>query len=231
MECTCNLYICTKRILWNSGYLFFLITNNNKASLITLFVCFFGKLCGEGDLCLSAVMKNQNQNRTGWESQDMKLQVKSLLTQNTCLRLTESLGLETKTESLPFKGRYLQTSSLWGSFWYPGVTFNGFVNSVDIWNKNQQLVVIFLLYILIDKLHTDLKSIRIRMIHTELELRDLYGLLFPRKPRLLCVKTVSWESVNSRRLYLELHLEMKTLIFPKYIIIVAYTFVYLCFWK
>lgn len=93
---------------------------------------------------------------------------------------SESLGLETKTDSLPFQGKCLQTW-LWRSFWYPGVPFNGFVNSVDIWNKNQQLVVIFLLYILIDKLQQDLKSIRIRMIHTELELRDLFGLLFSQK--------------------------------------------------
>lgn len=65
------------------------------------------------------------------------------------------------------------------------------------------------------------------MIHTELELKDLFGCLFLRKPRLLLVKTMTGESVNSERLYLKLHLEMKTLIFPKYIIIIRHDFVYL----
>lgn len=111
------------------------------------------------------------------------------------------------------------------------VPFSRFVNSVDIWNKNQQLGVSALPYILIVKLLKDLKSIHSKDETYWIRIKGFIWSSFPRKPRLLHVRTVSWESVNSRRLYSKLHLEMKTLIFPKYIIIIRYDFVYLYFWK
>lgn len=94
----------------------------------------------------------------------------------------------------------------------PGVLFNRFVNSVNTWNKNQQLGVSALPNILVDQLLKDLKSICSKDDTYWIRIKGFIWSSFPRKPGLLHVKTVSWESVNSKRLYFKLHLEMKTFI-------------------
>lgn len=69
----------------------------------------------------------------------------------------------------------------------------------------------------------DLKSIQSKDERYCIRIGGFIWSAFPRKPKIaLCQSTVSWENVNSKRLYVKLYLEMKILIFPKYIIIARY---------